>query len=492
MFPVAADSSDFVQTELWRSSPSSDPSSSAKTVLLDLADPPGKETGVLIAQRTRELDENSIAGELLGPAVVLDRKNRDLVVYNDSVFPVDIVIAASLPTDAKLAHGFAQVRRDRDNGELKYTLRAIAKNAPWVRRIFLLVNGPQNMPAWVPEPSKTEFVDRCTLLPQDPNLPRDKCTRNGAVVQTVVHKVNGLSEHFIYTDDDNLLCLPAHIDDFYAGDDPRYWGEHTRKLYENPENTGLSESLIPMTVKVPDAMRNPIHTWFPLKKSSLEEFEKRYPEWLAFVRSHRVGRYTSRFNESGTAWSEEVNSLEELLNQGIWWWWLKQEEEEKKGALAARQEEEEVHAKSAKEQVIMEKDFKRQMHVKNTETERQAEEDARVKEKNDDTLGPDAWFRLAFYDTRTWARFQADPPFIQNINDDMPLEKRKYNAAVRVMVSTLEEMFPDSNKPEAHEKRIRAEAEAEAERRREEAASTSPWRLILPEKVQKLIGRWLG
>ena len=58
-----------------------------------------------------------------------------------------------------------QVSRDRDNGELKYTLRSIAKNAPWVDRIFLLVNGQVRLPEWVPEPQKTIMIDRCSELP---------------------------------------------------------------------------------------------------------------------------------------------------------------------------------------------------------------------------------------------------------------------------------------------------------------------------------------
>ena len=129
---------------------------------------------------------------------------------------IDIVIAASWTGDENVitethiddsehADGFPRIARDRNNGELEFTLRSIAKQAPWMNHIYILVNGKHALPKWIPEPEKTTVVDRCTLLP------KGTCpTRNGFVAMSVVHKVPGLSEKFIYTDDDNLLVTPHH------------------------------------------------------------------------------------------------------------------------------------------------------------------------------------------------------------------------------------------------------------------------------------------
>merc|ERR1719375_1331831 len=83
-----------------------------------------------------------------------------------TVESVDIVIPSSMESDVLLLKNssVADVNRDRNNSELKYTLRAIEKNAPWVRHIFILANGNQTLPDWVPQPEKTKMVNRCTLF----------------------------------------------------------------------------------------------------------------------------------------------------------------------------------------------------------------------------------------------------------------------------------------------------------------------------------------
>jgi len=202
-----------------------------------------------------------------------------------------------------------------------YTLRSAAKNAPWIRRIFLLMNGAHPLPQWVPEPEKTEIVDRCLLLPSG-HCP----TRNGFAATSVAALIPGLSEFFIFTDDDVLVSSPVTPDLFFPKAlsspmrTPQCWALSTTReghsIYKNRQSTGLRDAQLPKTYT-----GHILHVWFPMRKSSLLKFEARYPQALAFIRSHHRGRYSSTFNEHGTRRSETENSNEESL-MGIWYWWM--------------------------------------------------------------------------------------------------------------------------------------------------------------------------
>ena len=105
----------------------------------------------------------------------------------------------------KSNEGAAVSPLERDNGELYWMLASVGKNAPWMRRIFVLVNGagltrqaaeavalPPSLELCAegsdkrPESGLTcvEFVDRCAYLE-----PQDCPTFNSFVVRSVAHKV---------------------------------------------------------------------------------------------------------------------------------------------------------------------------------------------------------------------------------------------------------------------------------------------------------------
>ena len=89
----------------------------------------------------------------------------------------DIVVAPS----SERARTPATERFQVEMSELVYSLRSIAYNAHWLRRVFVLVNGHGPVPAWFPEPGKTTVVDQCALLPAG-----DCPTRNPWAVESVV------------------------------------------------------------------------------------------------------------------------------------------------------------------------------------------------------------------------------------------------------------------------------------------------------------------
>jgi hypothetical protein len=94
--------------------------------------------------------------------------------------------------------------RFKSHDELKYSLRSLHAYAPWVNRIFIVTNGQR--PAWALANPKLQFIHHEQILEPD-YLP----TFNSHVIGSALHKIPGLSERYIYFNDDVLLLRPLDI-----------------------------------------------------------------------------------------------------------------------------------------------------------------------------------------------------------------------------------------------------------------------------------------
>ena len=106
--------------------------------------------------------------------------------------------------------------RFRDNGELRYALRAIEQFAPWVRTIHLLTNNQR--PSWLDMGHpKLHLVDHRECIPET-YLP----TFNSHVIEAFLHKIPGLAEQYIYVNDDVFLGRPVKKSDFFTSNGMPY------------------------------------------------------------------------------------------------------------------------------------------------------------------------------------------------------------------------------------------------------------------------------
>lgn len=102
-----------------------------------------------------------------------------------------------------------QVCRYKDNQELKYSLRSVEKNIPWVRKIFIITDN--QVPSWLDvKNSKIRIVDHTEIFPQDA-LP---CF-NSSAIEHCICNIDELSEHFIYSNDDTFVGKPLEKDFFF-------------------------------------------------------------------------------------------------------------------------------------------------------------------------------------------------------------------------------------------------------------------------------------
>jgi hypothetical protein len=100
--------------------------------------------------------------------------------------------------------------RTRDNLELlRYGLRALERNAPWIRHIYLLTCRPQK-PLWM-----AVAHPRLTVVHHDEIMPPAILpTFNSFAIVSHMHLIPGLSENFLYLEDDMLLLRRVAMDDF--------------------------------------------------------------------------------------------------------------------------------------------------------------------------------------------------------------------------------------------------------------------------------------
>lgn len=90
--------------------------------------------------------------------------------------------------------------RFRDNDELKYSLRSVEKYAPWVNKIFIVTDN--QTPEWLNiNHPKIRIVNHTEIMPSEA-LP----TFNPMALETRLHKIPGLSEYFIYANDDMMFA----------------------------------------------------------------------------------------------------------------------------------------------------------------------------------------------------------------------------------------------------------------------------------------------
>ena len=101
-----------------------------------------------------------------------------------------------------------------NNDELKYSLRSVAKNLPWIHKIFIVTDN--QVPEWLNlENPKIKIVNHNEIIPKE-KLP----LFNSCAIESRIPFINDLSEYFIYANDDCFIWKPVDKDFFFLDDKP--------------------------------------------------------------------------------------------------------------------------------------------------------------------------------------------------------------------------------------------------------------------------------
>lgn len=126
--------------------------------------------------------------------------------------------------------------RFSDRGELFFCIYLARLNAPWIENIYLVTDAQR--PKWLDD--KTARALGVTLIDHrvifrgyEKYLP----TFSSMSIETVIHRIPGLSEDFLYLNDDVFIVNPTTKDDFFPEDGYVFRGKWRR-------NFGVFEKLV--------------------------------------------------------------------------------------------------------------------------------------------------------------------------------------------------------------------------------------------------------
>lgn len=99
--------------------------------------------------------------------------------------------------------------RFRDWGELRYSIRSVVRNAPWFRRMYLVLrNNSTQLPSWL---SSHAVGDRLRVVTHDEIFPKGGNylpTASSRAIEANVHRIDGLSKRFVLMNDDFFVFSP--------------------------------------------------------------------------------------------------------------------------------------------------------------------------------------------------------------------------------------------------------------------------------------------
>ena len=176
--------------------------------------------------------------------------------------------------------------RFADCGELRYSLRSVHQFAPWIRTIYIVTNG--QVPVWlnVSNP-KVRLVRHDEIFLNDRHLP----TFSSLAIECHLHRVPGLSEHFLFANDDMFFGASVLPSNFFDCDGRMKVSFQRRFLLEgerSPLHAPGRNAITLLTSLFGDRRwRAPRHQIRPLTKSLFHILDGEFPDLMASMSSHR-------------------------------------------------------------------------------------------------------------------------------------------------------------------------------------------------------------
>lgn len=184
-----------------------------------------------------------------------------------------------------------------DNGEeryrnwdlFKYWFRAVEKYAPWVHKVYLVTCG--HIPQWLnTESDKLVVVNHKDFIPSE-YLP----TFSSIPIELNIHRISGLSEKFVYFNDDMFLTKPVLPSDFFVNGMPKYCGI-AYPLKNHRENDSFQHQLFSVlgivndffSSKISGIIKNNPEKWFSREYGKALKYNM-----IAYEESYIQGMYFS-------------------------------------------------------------------------------------------------------------------------------------------------------------------------------------------------------
>lgn len=204
--------------------------------------------------------------------------------------------------------------RFRDWGLLKYWFRGVEKFAPWAEKIHFITCG--HVPEWLDlKHPKLHFVKHADYIPHE-YLP----TFNSHTIEWNMHRIQGLSEDFVYFNDDMFLISPTKPTDFFRHDLPC---DEVDMQYLLPQRYNMAKSIDGHNLSVLNRhfkKRKSIlkhsfiffHPTYGIKNNLYSLYTLPSPAFPGFKRTHTAQSFLkSTFDE---LWKEEFDVLDKTCS----------------------------------------------------------------------------------------------------------------------------------------------------------------------------------
>ena len=171
-----------------------------------------------------------------------------------------------------------KARFDNHN-EIFYSVKSVVINMPWVRNIFIVTDN--QIPDVLFLSNKIKIIDHKDIIDRE-FLP----TFNSHVIEAHIHKITGLSEYFIYFNDDVFVARPLKPSHFFKGNGIASLFLSAKDLNELKQR-GIDTPTLSASITSRDLLKidynisigGPlIHTYIPLRKSIFYMAWERYRE----------------------------------------------------------------------------------------------------------------------------------------------------------------------------------------------------------------------
>lgn len=209
----------------------------------------------------------------------------------------------------------ADNNRYRDYDVFKYWFRGVEKFCPWVNRVFLITDN--QIPDFLNINShKLVVIDHKDYIPSE-YLP----LFNSNAIEMLLNQIPGLSEHFVYFNDDMFLIRPTKTDVFFKNGLPCDCLAF-QPVIANKSNPVMSHIFINNSIalarhfnKLENVKKQPqayFHIGYPLRNFIYNIIELAFPQITGFFNSHSPAPLLKNTLEE--CWANEKSALTNTLS----------------------------------------------------------------------------------------------------------------------------------------------------------------------------------
>lgn len=157
--------------------------------------------------------------------------------------------------------------------EISLSLDMLKKNIPWINNIYVVTMRPQKLPEEILKKHNIKIVYHDEIFDNVKNLP----TFNSCPIEANIHNINGLSEHFIYFNDDMYINKPMSKYHFFGFNNPVVRFDHSYKIEKDREKShNLWNLQHKMGVELLSSYKVLVHQASPVTKTILRESKEKF------------------------------------------------------------------------------------------------------------------------------------------------------------------------------------------------------------------------